>query len=85
VRQSAGRGSAGRQTEYGQPQEQQRGWAGVREQAQSPTASDDYAFSKETEERSLARDQAQKEFDARVERERRGGDFSSGSGDQKRW
>jgi hypothetical protein len=85
VRQGAGRGSAGRQTESGQPQEEQRGWAGVREQSQSPTASDDSAFSRETEERSLARDQAQKEFDARVERERRGGDFNSGSGDQRRW
>ena len=83
VRQSSGRGPAGRQTDSGQPQEQSRGWAGVREQAQSPTASADYAFSKGDEERSLARGEAQKEFDALVERERRGGDFSSG--DQKRW
>jgi hypothetical protein len=82
VRQGAGRG---RQSESGQSQEQSRGWAGVREQAQSPTASDDFAFSKENEERSLARTEAQREFDARVERERRGGDFSSGSGNQKRW
>ncbi|PQE25532.1 endo-13 -beta glucanase protein [Rutstroemia sp. NJR-2017a BBW] len=29
--------------------------------------------------------EAQKEFDARVEKERRGGDFSSGGGDQRRW
>lgn len=84
VRQGAGRGPAGRQSD-GRPQEPQRGWAGVREQSQSPTASDDSAFSRETEERSLAREQAQKEFDARVEKERRGGDFSSGNGDQRRW
>lgn len=79
VRQGAGRGPTGRQTDSGQAQEQSRGWAGVREQAQSPTA--DYAFSKSDEERSLAKTEAQKAFDARVERERRGGDFSSGSGD----
>jgi hypothetical protein len=84
VRQTAGRGPA-RPADSGQAQEQSRGWAGVREQAQSPTASDDYAFSKGDEERNLARSEAQKEFDARVERERGGGDFSTGSEDQKRW
>ena len=90
VRQTAGRGSNGRQSEpsyeSGQPREQQRGWAWVREQAQSPTlASNDYAFSQGDEDRSMAKGEAQKEFDARVERERRGGDFTSDSGDQKRW
>jgi hypothetical protein len=56
-----------------------------REQRQGSTLDDSYTFSKSEEERSYAKDEAQKEFDARVERERRGGDFSSGNGDQKRW
>lgn len=46
---------------------------------------DSFTFSKTEEERNLAQIEAQKEFDARVEKERRGGDFSSGNGDQKRW
>ncbi|KAK6595231.1 hypothetical protein H4I95_10589 [Botrytis cinerea] len=65
------------------------GWATV--QNKTPKASSDgtssadsFAFSKTEEERNLAQVEAQKEFDARVEKERRGGDFSSG-GDQKRW
>lgn len=49
------------------------------------TSGDSFTFSKTEEERALAQDEAQREFDARVERERRGGDFSKGNGDQKRW
>jgi hypothetical protein len=56
-----------------------------RDQRQGSAVDDSFAFSKSEEERSYAKDEAQKEFDARVERERRGGDFSSGNGDQKRW
>lgn len=55
------------------------------EQRQGSTRGDSFAFSKTEEERSLAKSEAQKEFDARVERERRGGDFNSGGGDQRRW
>ena len=44
---------------------------------------DSFTFSKTDEERSYAKDEAQKDFDARVERERSGKDF--GSGDQRRW
>lgn len=32
-----------------------------------------------------SKSEAQKEFDARVERERKGGNFETGNGDQKRW
>lgn len=56
-----------------------------REQKEGSTVGDAYSFSNTEEERSLAKQEAQKEFDARVEQERRGGDFSKGSGDQKRW
>lgn len=49
------------------------GWTSARKpQSSSPKPSD--------------KDNAQRQFDAQVERERRGGDFSdSGGGDQKRW
>ena len=46
---------------------------------------DGYSFSTSEAERHLAKQEAQKEFDAKVERERRGGDFSSNGGDQRRW
>lgn len=42
-------------------------------------SSDTYSYSKSEEQRHLAREQAQAEFDAQVERERQGGDFSSES------
>ncbi|KAF8858059.1 hypothetical protein BDZ45DRAFT_591648 [Acephala macrosclerotiorum] len=54
-----------------------------REQREGATLGESYTFSKSDEERSYARDEAQKEFDARIERERRGGDFNSGSGNRK--
>ncbi len=56
-----------------------------REQKEGSTMGDSFAFSKSEEERNYAKEEAQKEFDARVERERRGGDFSQGGGDQRRW
>jgi hypothetical protein len=49
------------------------------------TTEDSFAFPKSEEERQLAKEEAQKDFDARVEQERRGGDFSSGKGYAKRW
>lgn len=55
------------------------------EQHGSSTMGDNFAFSKTDEERQTAKTEAQREFDERVERERRGGDFTSGSGDQRRW
>jgi hypothetical protein len=36
---------------------------------------DSYSFSNSDEERQLAKTEAQKEFDARIERERQGRDF----------
>ncbi|KAG0649593.1 hypothetical protein D0Z07_3626 [Hyphodiscus hymeniophilus] len=83
VRQGAGRVPAGRQTGPVPTERQAGGWAGVREQAESSTDND--AFPRGGSERNGEKSQAQEEFDARVERERRGGEFSTGSGDQKRW
>jgi hypothetical protein len=54
------------------------------EQPEDSAGRDGFGFSASEEDKQLARDEAQRQFDARVERERRGGDFSAG-GDQKRW
>ena len=53
----------------------------------SPTSgSDSFSFSQRDEENQLAKSEAQKEFDARVEKEREGKDFDDGSGRRgKRW
>ena len=55
----------------------------------SPTSdSDSFSFSQRDEERQLAKSEAQKEFDARVEKERDGRDFDDGSGSKRgggRW
>lgn len=56
---------------------------GQAQQKEAPT--DSFAFSSTDEERQLAQSEAQKDFDARLDQERRGGEFSSGSGDRKRW
>ena len=61
-----------------------RGMDGVRqEQQQDSTTGDSFSFSRSEEERNYAKEEAQREFDERVEKERKGRDFSSGSG--KRW
>lgn len=61
-----------------------RGMRGAQqEQQDGSTTGDSFSFSNSEEERSYARDEAQKEFDERVEKERRGGDFSSSGG--RRW
>jgi hypothetical protein len=49
------------------------------------TADDGFTASASQESRRYSREEAQREFDAKLERERRGGDFASGSGDQRRW
>ncbi|KAG9248396.1 hypothetical protein BJ878DRAFT_46110 [Calycina marina] len=49
-----------------------------------PSTEDSFSYSKVDGERDLAKSEAQKEFDAKVERERRGGSFTGG-GDLKRW
>jgi len=86
-------GSAWEKIRRGQkpePKQKTSGWSRLqnntqKEQREGSTMGDSFTFSKTEEERSLAQMEAQKEFDARVEKERRGGDFSSGSGDQRRW
>ncbi|PVH83119.1 hypothetical protein DL98DRAFT_513412 [Cadophora sp. DSE1049] len=65
-----------------QQAQNQNAWSRV--QKDGAAATDGYSYSK-SEEGDLAKGEAQKDFDARVERERRGGDFAKGSGDQKRW
>jgi hypothetical protein len=69
------------------PRPGQRAWrrGSQRNPREGPAPGDSVSYSKSEEERQLARDEAQKEFDARVEQERRGGDFSADNGDQKRW
>ncbi|KAI9761221.1 MAG: hypothetical protein M4579_001141 [Chaenotheca gracillima] len=54
-----------------------------REGRQGSTVGDGFAFSNSDEDKQLAKDEAQKDFDARIERERQGGDF--GNDDRKRW
>jgi len=51
-----------------------------REPQESSSTGDSFSFSSSEEERSCARDEAQREFDERVEKERRGGDFSDSGG-----
>lgn len=61
-----------------------RGRSGIRqEQQEGSTTGDSFSFSSEEEQRSYAKEEAQREFDERVEKERRGGDFNSGAG--KSW
>ena len=51
-----------------------------REQQEGSTTGDSFSFSSSEEERSYAKDEAQREFDERVEKERRGGEFSGSGG-----
>jgi len=53
-----------------------------REQRDGATLGDSFTFSSTEEERQLAKAEAQKEFDARIEKERRGQDFDEGG---KKW
>ncbi|EOA81873.1 hypothetical protein ACJQWK_05394 [Exserohilum turcicum] len=53
-----------------------------REQREGSTLGDSYTFVGDDEERNRERERAQQEFDARIEKERQGGDFSD---DEKRW
>ena len=58
-----------------------RSWAERKSQARRKRDGDDnFMFSSEEQERNYARDEAQRQFDERVERERRGGDFGGGGG-----
>ena len=58
-----------------------RGWDSIRKEQQAgSTAGDSFTFSSADQERQLAQDEAQREFDARVERERQGGSFNESRG-----
>ncbi|KAF6228878.1 hypothetical protein HO133_006989 [Letharia lupina] len=60
-----------------------RGSGMQQEQQEGSTTGDSFSFSNSDEERSYAKIEAQREFDERVEKERRGGEFNSGGG--RRW
>ncbi|EKD15869.1 uncharacterized protein L3040_003272 [Drepanopeziza brunnea f. sp. 'multigermtubi'] len=62
-----------------------KAWPRISDDQERGSGDDSFAFSKSEGERSFARQETQKEFDARMEKERRGGDFSNGNGDQRRW
>ena len=57
-----------------------KGWP---KQEESSTAGDGFSVASSEEESKHAREKAQKEFDERVEKERRGGDFSGSA--RRRW
>ena len=66
------------------------GGRGAREQREQREGSsggmDDFTFSRSEQERNYAQEEAQRDFDARVEKERRGRDFSERSGGGgRRW
>ena len=70
-------------------QQPQSAWSKLRNSPQqgqqdSSSTGDSFSYTETYEQRELAKTQAQKEFDAQVERERRGGNFDD-NGDQKRW
>ncbi|KAH0162589.1 hypothetical protein KCU67_g5887, partial [Aureobasidium melanogenum] len=68
-------------TSKGSPRQSPTNTPQVRnEQQEGSTLGDSFSFSSSDEERQLAKIEAQKEFDARVERERQGGDFSESGG-----
>ena len=55
------------------------------QQGRESSGADNYSFSSAEEEKQLAKDEAQKDFDARLERERQGGDFGGGGGGRRNW
>jgi hypothetical protein len=65
------------------PQQSRRAEPERREQREGSTLGDSYTFAEGDEERKRERERAQQEFDARLERERQGRDFSGEDG--KRW
>ncbi|KAM0804515.1 hypothetical protein BDR22DRAFT_969841 [Usnea florida] len=60
-----------------------RGRGARQEQEEGETLGDSFSFSSSDEEKGYAKAEAQKEFDERVEKERRGGDF--GGDGRRRW
>ena len=70
-----------------QKKAQQRSYWGRsgRSQDENETTGDSFSFSKSTEEKELAKEQAQREFDSMVEAERRGQDGNKGGGSGVSW
>ncbi|CAG8978995.1 hypothetical protein HYALB_00009897 [Hymenoscyphus albidus] len=64
-----------------QRQGSQDAWSKQRAQAQAGGSPDDFTSTQLSEERRYSKQDAQKEFDARIDRERQGGDFTS----NKKW
>lgn len=80
---AAGKGQSQAQSQR-QTAGQQVGQRAVqREQQQGSTLGDSFSFSETDEERQLAKSEAQKDFDARIERERHGGEFERGNSGRK--
>ena len=52
---------------------------------EQPAGGDSFSFSTVDQDRSLAKEEAQRVFDERLEKERRGGDFGGGRSSEKRW
>jgi hypothetical protein len=77
------RGAAPAPLQRPQQSQSQRAVPERREQREGSTLGDSYQFVEGDEERNRERLRAQEEFDARLEKERRGGDFNSDEG--KRW
>jgi hypothetical protein len=78
------------QREDAQQQPSQSVWSKLRNRPQQgmrdkSNTDENYSYSETYEQRELTKAQAQREFDAQVERERRGGDFNDSGENQKRW
>jgi len=67
-----------------QPIQRESAWSKRQAEAKS-TPEDSFSYSKPDEERGNAQQEAQREFDAKVERERKGGSFSNNGDGSKRW
>lgn len=81
LRQQAGQTSGSSQSSRQSPTSSTKG-----EQREGSTMGDSFSFSESDEERQLARSEAQRDFDARMDREREGKDFNDDSGrGGRRW
>lgn len=76
IRRGAGLSASGKNEHWGTTDG--RGTGEQRESSGS-SGGDEFSFSSSEQERSYAQVEAQRDFDARVEKERQGGDFSEGS------
>lgn len=77
IRRGAGLSASGKNEHRGTTNS--RG-TGEQREGSGSSGSDEFSFSSLEQERSYAQEEAQRDFDARVEKERQGGDFSEKSG-----